>query len=88
MLKLVIGLGNPGRQYDNTPHNVGFHAVDVLAQRHGGAWAEERRFEAMTAERPYRPAMTPGDAWAQLHREITEPLASVVLKVMERTLGS
>ena len=50
MLKLVIGLGNPGRQYDNTPHNVGFHAVDVLAQRHGGAWAEERRFEAMTAE--------------------------------------
>jgi HD-GYP domain-containing protein (c-di-GMP phosphodiesterase class II) len=46
------------------------------------------RFEAMTAERPYRPAMTPTQAWAELHREVSEPLASVVLKVMERTLGT
>lgn len=46
------------------------------------------RFEAMTAERPYRPAMMPAQAWAELHREVSEPLASVVLKVMERTIGS
>jgi HD-GYP domain-containing protein (c-di-GMP phosphodiesterase class II) len=45
------------------------------------------RFEAMTAERPYRPAMTAEQAWAELHREVSEPLANVVLKVMERTLG-
>jgi HD-GYP domain-containing protein (c-di-GMP phosphodiesterase class II) len=45
------------------------------------------RFEAMTAERPYRPAMTPAHAWAELHREVSEPRAGVVLRVMERTLG-
>lgn len=49
-MKLIVGLGNPGRQYENTPHNVGFHAIDVLAERHGGQWAVERRFEAMTAD--------------------------------------
>lgn len=49
-MKLIVGLGNPGKQYENTPHNVGFHAIDVLAARHGGQWAVERRFEAMTTD--------------------------------------
>ncbi|MGI8905359.1 MAG: aminoacyl-tRNA hydrolase [Candidatus Sumerlaeaceae bacterium] len=49
-MRLIVGLGNPGRQYDNTPHNVGFHAIDELAQRHAGNWALQRRFDAMTAE--------------------------------------
>jgi putative nucleotidyltransferase with HDIG domain len=45
------------------------------------------RFEAMTADRPYRPAMAPAQAWRELHDAATEPLASVVLRVMERTVG-
>jgi len=49
-MKLIVGLGNPGRQYENTPHNVGFHAVDLLAERYHAPWTEERRFEALTAE--------------------------------------
>lgn len=49
-MRLIVGLGNPGAQYDFTPHNVGFHAIDLLCQRHGGQWTVERRFEAMTTD--------------------------------------
>jgi PTH1 family peptidyl-tRNA hydrolase len=45
---LVIGLGNPGIEYQWTPHNAGFLAIDRLAER-AGAVVSNRRCRALTA---------------------------------------
>jgi PTH1 family peptidyl-tRNA hydrolase len=48
-MKLVVGLGNPGKRYDGTRHNVGYAVVDGLAAGPGvNGW--QRRFEGEVAE--------------------------------------
>jgi PTH1 family peptidyl-tRNA hydrolase len=48
-MKLVVGLGNPGRKYVGTRHNVGFEVLAELTRRHGAA-APRTDFDAQVTE--------------------------------------
>jgi len=45
-LPLVAGLGNPGREYELTRHNLGWMVLDALARKQGLTWRRDPQFEA------------------------------------------
>jgi peptidyl-tRNA hydrolase, PTH1 family len=51
-IKLVVGLGNPGREYENTRHNAGFWFVDALARELGTSFQKEAKFHGEVAKSP------------------------------------
>src|ERR1039457_6907304 len=58
-ISLVAGLGNPGREYELTRHNLGWVAVDAYASKHGLAWKGAPGFESVAARRDLGPGRTP-----------------------------
>lgn len=47
---VVVGLGNPGKRYAKTRHNIGFMVLERLAAQLGWTWHDEPRFFGRTAE--------------------------------------
>ncbi len=52
-IRLIVGLGNPGREYEATRHNVGFMVLDRLAQQAGCQFETQARWESGVAKFPH-----------------------------------
>lgn len=48
-MKLIVGLGNPGEGYSKTRHNIGFMAIDKLADKYNATFQLETKFKGMIA---------------------------------------
>ncbi len=49
MIKLIVGLGNPGQQYEKTRHNAGFLFLDHLVDSFSSSWTNEVKFHGVVA---------------------------------------
>lgn len=47
-MKLVVGLGNPGQEYDNTRHNIGFEVLDFIADINNFQFTLDKKFNALS----------------------------------------
>ena len=48
-MKVIAGLGNPGAQYANTPHSIGFEVADAIAREMGAEWRASASFKGELA---------------------------------------
>lgn len=61
-IRLIVGLGNPGREHERDRHNAGFWLAERLARRHGVVLREEPKFHGLAARLPF----SGGDIWLLL----------------------
>jgi PTH1 family peptidyl-tRNA hydrolase len=88
-MKLIVGLGNPGRIYANNRHNAGFKCLDFLARRHGIRLSKRRaRAKIGTGEiaglnvvlaKPQTFVNLSGEAVAQLVKRFAIPLSDLIV---------
>ena len=60
-MRIIVGLGNLGEKYKLTRHNIGFMAVDALAEKLGLAWEKNKKLNAEIAKSPLEMVPWPAD---------------------------
>ncbi|MHB8620516.1 MAG: aminoacyl-tRNA hydrolase [Chloroflexota bacterium] len=85
---LVVGLGNPGREYQRNRHNVGFRAVDELARRHAVSFSHSRaKGKLAVARRGGEPLyLLKPQTWVNLSGQSVGPLSHFYHLPPERVL--
>ncbi|WKZ23889.1 MAG: aminoacyl-tRNA hydrolase [Candidatus Dojkabacteria bacterium] len=87
-MKLLVGLGNPGKEFENTPHNAGFLAIDVIAQtiRKRGYAVEEWKYASREGAEIAEVYSTQGERFAVLVKPQTymNLSGSAVQKIMRK----
>ena len=71
-MKLVVGLGNPGNQYNFTRHNAGFLALDFYFKVHGLEWETKPKFGAVWAREGEVIFIKPQDYYNESGRAVAE----------------
>ena len=87
MTKLVVGLGNPGAEYEGTRHNVGFAVLDRVATETGVLFASARRLEGYAGPRGFAWARVPSLDVFLLRPETYMNLSGDVVAPVARFLG-
>jgi len=85
---LVIGLGNPGGEYERSRHNVGFLVVDELARRHGGR-VTDRAAKSLTAAKALRTKYdVPLERVLVVHDELDLPFGRLRIRTGGSSAGN
>lgn len=92
-LHLIVGLGNPGREYARTRHNAGFMLVERLAEHWRADWALEKKFQARIARSGRKILCEPqtfmnlsGEAVGAVKDYFRMPLMSLIVAVDDADL--
>ena len=86
---IIAGLGNPGKQYDMTRHNIGFHTIDYMADKYG-AKLNKLKFKAVYGEaniggekvylvKPQTFMNLSGDAIAEMAQFYKVPIENIIV---------
>jgi PTH1 family peptidyl-tRNA hydrolase len=82
-VRVIVGLGNPGKQYAHTPHNVGFEVIETLAARLDCSLRRSFRFQARTGK-----AVVNGEPWLLVQPQGYMNNSGTALAPLLRTKGA